>query len=777
MTPRITLIKSYRNKETLRLLELQEVAELISQGEYDTEVSMFRRDLPTMRYDRVSNNGTLEGYENWPKDLPRICFALEQENRNHELVTLGYTGFVLLEVNNLTSYDEAVAIRRGAGEMPQTLMAFVGADGLSVKIVCRGELLEAVQTTPPYGQPSSLGFAACYRRDARTQEGKRLPQAADFPLLSRRGQGWSDPPQHYSPSYLIFPPSSELIPLFHENLYERARLIYNGQLGVTIEKLEPLTQRICYMSFDPQLVYNPLATPIYAKAEKPTAAISHQTAYSQRTELSDRDLYRSQKVIFEFNLTKAYDDTEGIADKDERSHATLTRLAQYCMETGIPMAVAQRQTMMRSAYWDEELLVKKAFENAYREEHVKKYMEKKGIQRTKTIPPETLLTMKINIFLNTNYELRKNVMRGVAEYRMRTGVGFSYQDLTEEARNSITMRALEQGIRCWDKDIRRYVNSDDIERYDPVNDYLEHLPKWDGNDRVTAMAERVPTEWEDWTCLFHIWMRSMVAMWLGKGQLTGNALVPLLIGRQGCGKSSFCRILLPRDLLDYYNDRINFKNEQDLNLGLTSFALINLDEFDKITQRQQIVLKYLVSTADLKYRPPYGKAYTSNRRYASFIGTTNEQMPLTDPTGSRRFVCVPIDGDIDFLTPVQHDQLYAQLVQEIRQGERYWLTKEEERLLMEHNLQYQRLNGLGEMLMAVIQKPRNTASADDVQGDGEGEWMSLKDLSALLKSHFKGYKEDEGTFRKIGNYLSRPEYKFQSKHTNTGTLYWVLRKV
>ena len=310
-----------------------------------------------------------------------------------------------------------------------------------------------------------------------------------------------------------------------------------------------------------------------------------------------------------------------------------------------------------------------------------------------------------------------------------------------------------------------------------MNDYLEHLPKWDGKDRVTAMAERVPTEWADWTHLFHIWMRSMVAMWLGKGQLTGNALVPLLIGRQGCGKSSFCRILLPRDLQDYYNDRINFKNEQDLNLGLTSFGLINLDEFDKITQRQQIVLKYLVSTADLKYRPPYGKAYTSNRRYALFIGTTNDQAPLTDPSGSRRFVCVAVDGDIDFLSPVQHDQLYAQLLQEIRHGERYWLTREEESALMEHNLQYQRLNGLGEMLMAVIQKPRNTAPAASAQSDGEGEWMSLKDLSALLKKHFKGYKEDEGTFRKIGNYLNRPEYKFQSKHTTSGILYWVKLRV
>ena len=744
MAAKITLIKNYRRRETLRLMEVQEVANLICSEEYELAVREFRREWPTMVYKSIDAFGTIQGYADWPKDLPRICFALEQENRNHELVTKGYTGLVLLEVNNLTSQDEAEAVRRGAGEMPQTLMAFVGADGQSVKIVCRGELLE---------------------------ESGKWKEEREY------SKPQNTPPSDISPSSFHFPLSSQEIPLFHENLYERARLIYNGQLGVTIEKLEPSTRRICYMSHDPQMVYNPLATPIYAKAEKPTAAISHQTSYSQTAGRSDKDSYRNQQIVFEFNLTKAYDDTEGIADKEERRHATLTRLAQYCQETGIPMAVAQRQTIQQSDYWNEEQLVKKVFENAYREEHVRKYMEKKGIRRTKNIPPETLLTMKINIFLNANYELRKNVMRGVAEYRMRTGIGFSYQDLTEEARNSITMRALEQGIRCWDKDIRRYVNSDDIERFDPLNDYLEHLPKWDGKDRVMALAQRVPTEWTDWTHLFHIWMRSMVAMWLGKGQLTGNALVPLLIGRQGCGKSSFCRILLPRDLLDYYNDRINFKNEQDLNLGLTSFGLINLDEFDKITQRQQIVLKYLVSTADLKYRPPYGKAYTSNRRYASFIGTTNDQTPLTDPSGSRRFVCVAVDGDIDFLSPVQHDQLYAQLLQEIRHGERYWLTREEESALMEHNLQYQRLNGLGEMLMAVIQKPRNTASAANAQGDEEGEWMSLKELSALLKKHFKGYKEDEGTFRKIGNYLNRPEYKFQSKHTTSGILYWVKLRV
>ena len=727
METRVTIIKNYRHKETLRLVDLQVLADTISKGEYTEQVSEFRRVYPLMHYSCRRSDGTLEGYVDWPKDLPRICFALEQENRNGSRVTRNYNGLVLLEVNNLTGQDEAEAVRRGAAEMPQTLMAFVGAEGQSVKIICRGELFPQsdTQTSGPFSAEKSMD--------------SQIPQ------------------------------TSEDIALFHENLYERARLIYNGQLGVTVEKLEPMTQRVCYMSYDPQVVYNPIATPIYAKAEKPSSQMRYQASTQELTggQLGS-DRYHSIHTVFEFNLSKAYDDTEGIADDDEQRHATLQRLAAYCLETGLPQGVAMRQALMHNTFWKYPELVKKVFENTYREDLVKKYMEKKKIQRTGTIPAETLLTMKVNLFLTSNYELRKNVMRGVAEYRMRTGIGFSFQDLTEEARNSITMRAMEQGIKCWDKDIRRFINSDDIERYDPMNDYLENLPRWDGKDRVTALAERIPTEWEEWTHLFHIWMRSMVAMWLGKGQLTGNALVPLLIGRQGCGKSSFCRILLPRDLQEYYNDRINFKNEQDLNLGLTSFALINLDEFDKITQRQQILLKYLVSTADLKYRPPYGKAYTSNRRYASFIGTTNDQTPLTDPSGSRRFVCVSINGDIDFETPVQHSQIFAQLKQEIRNGERYWLTKDEERRLMEHNLQYQRMNGLGEMLMSLIQKPRQSE---------EGQWISLKELSTLLKKHFKGYKEEPNSFQKIGSYLNRPEYKFQSKHTMNGTLYWIKKRV
>ena len=723
----ITIIKRQRGGETLRTLDMETVVDMIRLGEYRKEVDQVRTYYPIMDKER-SEDGTLIGSNELVKNLPQLCFAQLWENRNHQRISKGYTQLVLLEVNHLQSYEEAAAIRNGAALMPQTLLAFVGASGRSVKIVCKGE-------------------------DVR---GKMDD-----------GRGMMEDEERQ----------------FHLSLYEKARMVYNGQLGVTVEKLEPRMDRVCYISYDPEVFYNPMAVAFYVDTTV-AGSIAGSTAVmvagmgqvvSSTIEPMETapglNRYLTLHKIYEFNLMKAYDEMNTVEEQDfsddaEYMHLLAIRLADHCQETGIPMGIALRMTVNRNPFRQDPLTVRLTFENAYRQANERKYQRRKRQQQPlKNIAPETLLTMKIDIFLREHYELRKNVMRGVAEYRQRRGLGFSFQDLTEEARNSMTLRALEQGIRCWDKDIRRFVNSDDIELYDPIGDWLEHLPQWDGKDRVTPLAQRVKTDYEEWTYLFHLWMRSMVAMWQGRGQLTGNALVPLLIGRQGCGKSSFCRILLPRDQREYYNDRINFKNEADLNLGLTSFALINLDEFDKITQRQQIVLKYLVSTADLKYRPPYGKAYSSHRRYASFIGTTNEQTPLVDPSGSRRFICVVADGNIDFQTPIDYPQLYAQLVAEVVRGERYWLTKDEEQALMYHNLQYQKLNGLGEMLLSLYQKPRD---------ESEGQWIALSAISKRMKAIYKGaYKDDEGAHERIGKFLNRPEHKFQSRQRSFGTEYFV----
>ena len=223
--------------------------------------------------------------------------------------------------------------------------------------------------------------------------------------------------------------------------------------------------------------------------------------------------------------------------------------------------------------------------------------------------------------------------------------------------------------------------------------------------------------------------------------LTGNALTPLLIGRQGCGKTRFCKILLPPELRDYYNDKLNFKNEFDLNIALTSFALINIDEFDKTTNSQQIVLKYLLSSSDVKFRPPYGKTIKQYRRYTSFIGTTNQQQPLVDSTGSRA--------------------LYL-----FDKGERFWLDDDEIQTLIEENVPYQRTVDLVEMINETFRKPK----------DDEGRWWGTTEILSTFADRYAYFDAKRATPAVLGKAMNNFRFSFRHRMVNGCSEYWLCEK-
>jgi predicted P-loop ATPase len=323
------------------------------------------------------------------------------------------------------------------------------------------------------------------------------------------------------------------------------------------------------------------------------------------------------------------------------------------------------------------------------------------------------------------------------------------------------------GLKGWDKNVNRFIDSTRIQQYDPVNTWLDNLPEWDGHDYIGEMAQRIPTKQPHWERYLRMWITGMVAQWRESDkQLTGNALVPLLIGRQGCGKTRFCKIILPPELRDYYNDKINFKNEFDLNIALTSFALINIDEFDKTTKGQQVVLKYLLSSADVKFRPPYGKTIKQYRRYTSFIGTTNKRKPLTDPTGSRRFVCVGVTGHIDYSDTLNHQQLFTQALHLFNNGERYWLNDDEIAVLIKENEPYQQLYTLEEMIEGTFRKP--TASED-------ARWYTIDEIKEVLSSTYASF-DMETSNDAMGHALNNARFNFECKRLAQGKAYRIVEK-
>ena len=324
-------------------------------------------------------------------------------------------------------------------------------------------------------------------------------------------------------------------------------------------------------------------------------------------------------------------------------------------------------------------------------------------------------------FLTGNYLFRRNILNGKVEFADRPKGDAAelsddnqpvYRALTPEALNSIIIRAkIEQIIEGNPKsDIIEYVQSEEIPYFNPIKDFLESLPEWDGHNHVARLFGRLPGISTEQMNFLTIWLRSAVAHWLQMDTLHGNECVPTLIGAQGCGKTTFFKRLLPVPLREYFLDHLNLSNKFDKEMALTNNLLVCLDELDTIRPSQHPALKQTLSKSKVNGRPIFGKTQADRLRFASFVATTNNQHPLTDATGSRRYICLTIpqgqmidnEGDIDYR------QLYAQVVYELRVAKvPYWFNNSEVARIQELNQNYMGQTDMKAIINACFRKPKD----------------------------------------------------------------------
>lgn len=313
-------------------------------------------------------------------------------------------------------------------------------------------------------------------------------------------------------------------------------------------------------------------------------------------------------------------------------------------------------------------------------------------------------------FLQENYEFQKNVISNKLEVRERRE-GATFQPLTAETENSIILRARKEldDVKALKTLVTEQIHSNEVALFDPIAQWLNGLPAWDGTDRIADLFGRLPGISAEQVYWLSIWLRSAVAHWLKLDTVHGNESVPTLIGDQGCGKTVFCRRLLPEHLREYFLDHLNLGNRFDRDMAFTNNLFVVLDELDQIKAGQQAALKQSLSKNTVNGRPIFGRAQMDRHRYASFLATTNNPRPLNDPTGSRRFICVriPSGAIIDNETPIDYEQLYAQLVDEVAQRQlRWWFTLDETEHIQTANLPYQHVYSIKEMVNACFRQPR-----------------------------------------------------------------------
>ena len=329
--------------------------------------------------------------------------------------------------------------------------------------------------------------------------------------------------------------------------------------------------------------------------------------------------------------------------------------------------------------------------------------------------------------LKSRYDFRYNTVMKYVEYLPKDKGWYGYRPVEPRVQKRMTLEVQLADIRVSIKDVRNFLESDYIKNYNPIEEYLfQCYDKWDGKDHIRALARTVPTanpHWADW---FYTWFLGMVDQWRGYSHRQyGNSVAPLLISKQGYNKSTFCRRLLPPELQWGYSDNLILSEKRQVYQAMAQFMVINLDEFNQISpQVQQGFLKNLIQLPTLKYKPPYGSHVMEFPRLASFIATSNMKDILSDPSGNRRFIDVELTGPIDVSVRPNYQQLFAQALSALNNGEKSYFDAQQVKLIMKSNSQFEIIQPIDQYFLLYFEL---------VDDEKEGEYLTAAEIFDYLK--------------------------------------------
>lgn len=194
--------------------------------------------------------------------------------------------------------------------------------------------------------------------------------------------------------------------------------------------------------------------------------------------------------------------------------------------------------------------------------------------------------------------------------------------------------------------------------YDPVRDWLDALPDWDGVERLDGwLTEHFEAKGHPayLSQVFRKWMVAMVMRVYEPGAKFD--WMPIFEGAQGVGKSSFGRLLVGDKL---FLDWLPNLNDKDAGLSLQGMWGVEMGELSQFKKNELENIKAFITRTVDKMRPPYGRKLMESPRRCVFFGTTNRSTYLIDDTGNRRFKPVVV-GDLNFeALRKQRRQLFAE---------------------------------------------------------------------------------------------------------------------
>ncbi len=458
----------------------------------------------------------------------------------------------------------------------------------------------------------------------------------------------------------------------HEVAFEQVKNFYENLLKVEIDPSGKDISRLCFISYDSELHYN-----------------------------FDANIF---KVLDKFyaDFKSAVISTEGkFQFIDGNRNNFVHFLANNCNRLGIPQKVAETLIQNDYDYDQKEMLttIKSAYENIV--EFSGKDLDKKEV---------------VEEFLSQNYNFRYNLFTSSIELRKLTQNDFEVLD--DYKLNSILRELKGKSLKVGKDGLYNILNSDFTPKFHPLKEYIFSLPKWDGEtDYIEKLAELLSTD-DDvfFKDAFKRWFVAMVACGMQDEVINQTALI--FSGKQGIGKSTFIRNLLPDQLRKYcYSGMIN-PNSKDTLVQLSECLIIDMDELSNLTKKGNNEVKELITKAKIKLRRPYARVDEILPRRASFIGSVNDDEFLTDSTGNRRFLCFKIKS-INYISKVDYEMVYAQAMALFENGFKYYFDGNEIEQLNNRNEKFRQKSVVEDLIVANYKPASDIRNAHFYLNSGE----------------------------------------------------------
>lgn len=227
--------------------------------------------------------------------------------------------------------------------------------------------------------------------------------------------------------------------------------------------------------------------------------------------------------------------------------------------------------------------------------------------------------------------------------------------------------------------------------FNPIRDMLEQLPAWDGEKRLSRVLVEVMGA-EPSAYLTAVVQKTFVAA-VARVYEPGIKFdyMTVLVGKGGIGKSTFWNIIAK----GFYTENFSFKDIRDKTGSekLQKYWIVEVSELSGLKEAEVEAVKSFISLQNDTYRKAYGEDVTDHPRRCILVGSTNEEQGfLYDTTGNRRFLPIAVkavpNASVWSMTEDYVAQLWAEALYLYRQGYSLHLSKEEEAMAADVQMEY-----------------------------------------------------------------------------------------